>query len=450
MPDDGFNATAGSRILIVEDEAVVAIDVRHRLTRLGYTVVGVVDTGEEAVRKVEELDPDVALMDIMLAGTMDGVEAAGIIRERFGTPVVFLTAHSDRTTLRRAGAVGPYGYLIKPFEEPELQSALEIALYKSRMERKLAHAERLTAATLKCLGEGLLTTDSTGRVCFVNPAAEHLLGVGAQDILGQPLEAVYRATPGEADGPTGRGLAVLHCPGGRDLPVEQTTSPILDGRGQGIGMVVVFRDVSHRQQVEQALRESVANLRCALAETVNALTVTSEKRDPFTAGHQQRVSHLAHALAESLGLPEAEREGLRVAGLVHDIGKIHVPAEILAKPEALNAMEMGIVRDHSTVGHEILKDIPFPWPVARIVLEHHERLDGSGYPSGLGRDETLLASRILVVADVVEAMNSHRPYRAAPGREAALAEIRTGRGRLYDPDVVDACLALFLDSDYRF
>ena len=450
MPDDGFDATAGSRILIVEDEAVVALDVRHRLNRLGYAVAGIVDSGEEAVRKVEELAPDAALMDIMLSGPMDGVEAAAIIRERFGTPVVFLTAHSDRATLRRAGTVGPYGYLIKPFEEPELQSALEIALYKSRMERELAQNERFTAATLQCLGEGLLTADASGLVRFVNQTAETLLGLTAGDILGQPLDLVYRATSGEADGLAGRELAVLHCPGGRDVPVEQTASPILDGWGQAIGRVVVFRDVSKRLLAEQALRESVANLQCALTETVNALTVTSEKRDPFTAGHQQRVSHLAAALAERLGLPEAQREGLRVAGLVHDIGRIHVPTEILAKPDALNAMEMGIVRDHSIVGHEILKDIPFPWPVARIVLEHHERLDGSGYPSGLGPEETLFASRIMALADVVEAMNSHRPYRAAPGREAALAEIRSGRGRLYDADVVDACLALFQDDGFCF
>ncbi|MHC1789230.1 HD domain-containing phosphohydrolase [Solidesulfovibrio sp.] len=450
MHDDGLDASAGARILVVEDEAVVAIDIRHRLTRLGYVVAGVADTGEEAVQLVGELTPDVALMDIMLAGTMDGVEAAGIIRERFGTPVVFLTTHSDRATLRRAGAAGPYGYLIKPFEERELQSALEIALYKSRMERRLARNEQLTAVTLNCLDEGLLSTDVSGCVRFVNPAAEALLGIEARAIIGQNLDAVYRATPFAADGSTGRGLAMLHASGGRELPVEQTTAPILDGRGESIGRVVVFRDVSHRLQAETALRESVASLRRALEETVNALTVTSEKRDPFTAGHQQRVSLLASALAAKLGFTEADQEGVRVAGLVHDIGKIHVPAEILAKPEALNGMEMGIVRDHSLVGHEILKDIPFPWPVARMVLEHHERQDGSGYPGGLGRDATLPGSRILAVADVVEAMHFHRPYRAAPGCDAALAEIRSGRDRLYDADVADACLELFAAGCFRF
>jgi PAS domain S-box-containing protein/putative nucleotidyltransferase with HDIG domain len=450
MHDAAAEMTTAAKVLVVEDEAVVAIDVRHRLTRLGYAVIGQADTGEEAVRLTGELVPDLVLMDIILAGEMDGVDAAAAIRDRYAVPVVFLTAHSDRATLRRAGAAGPYGYLIKPFEERELQSALEIALYKSRMEKRLSRSERLTAVTLRCLGEGLMTTDEAGKVLFVNPAAETLLGMTAETLVGRPLESVYRATPVEADGPGGRETATLHCRDGRDVPVEQTTSPIFDNRGQSLGTVLVFRDVSHRREVEQALRNSVAHLRCVLAETVNALTVTSEKRDPFTAGHQQRVATLATALARRLGLSEEECEGVRVAGLVHDIGKIHVPSEILAKPEALNAMEMGIVRDHSSVGHEILKDIPFPWPVARMVLEHHERLDGSGYPHGLKGRDTLLASRILAVADVMEAMNSHRPYRAALGHQAALDEIRSGRDRLYDPDVTDACLELFLKDDYRF
>lgn len=450
MHDLACENAVPARVLVIEDEAVVAIDVCHRLRRLGYVVAGQADTGEEALRLAGELAPDLMLMDIMLAGQMDGIDAAAAIRDRYGVPVVFLTAHSDRATLRRAGAAGPYGYLIKPFEERELQSALEIALYKSRMEKRLARSERLTAVTLRCLGEGLLITDETGRVVFANPAAEALLGVGAAELAGRLLAEVYRATTDEADGPAGRETATLHRADGRNVPVEQTVSPIHDGRGKSIGSVLVFRDMTHRREVERALRDSVANLRLTLAETVNALTVTSEKRDPFTAGHQQRVAALAVALAERLGLSDDEREGIRVAGLVHDIGKIHVPSEILAKPEALNAMEMGIVRDHSAVGHEILKDIPFPWPVARMVLEHHERLDGSGYPKGLSGQDTLLGSRLLAVADVMEAMNSHRPYRAALAREVALDELRAGRGNLYDPDVVDACLELFLKDGYQF
>jgi putative nucleotidyltransferase with HDIG domain len=190
------------------------------------------------------------------------------------------------------------------------------------------------------------------------------------------------------------------------------------------------------------LRRSLDHLQRTLEQTVNALAVTSEKRDPFTAGHQQRVSELSKAIAGELCLSEDDQEGVRMAGLVHDIGKIHVPSEILAKTEKLSDLEMRIVQGHSEVGYEILKDVPFPWPVARMVLEHHERLDGSGYPAGLHGHACLRESRILAVADVVEAMTSHRPYRAAHGLEQALAEVRANRGTLYEPDVVDACLEL--------
>jgi putative nucleotidyltransferase with HDIG domain/PAS domain S-box-containing protein len=443
------------RVLVVEDEAVLVLDLRKCLDRLGYAVAGVATSGRLALAMVEELAPDLILMDIMLGDDMDGVEAARRIRERYALPVVFLTALSDTATLQRAGAVGPYGYVTKPFEDRDLRTALEIALYKHRMDRQLLEKERWVDITLNNLGEGLLTTDPSGRVRFVNPMAESLLGVDADAILGQALEAVYRTSsdaslPPCVNGFSGRGLAMLRCPDGRDIPVEQTLSPVLDDKGRRMGMVVVFRDVSHNLRVEQALRESVTQLRRTLEETVNALTVTSEKRDPFTAGHQERVSRLACAIASRLGLSEEDREGVRVAGLVHDIGKIHVPSEILAKPQALSAVEMGIVRDHCVVGHEILRDIPFPWPVARMVLEHHERLDGSGYPGGIKGGDTLLHSRILAVADVVEAMNAHRPYRAALGLEGALAEIRGRRGVLYDPDVADACLAIFEGNHFTF
>lgn len=447
---------ARPRVLVVEDEAVVAMDVRHRLGRLGYEVCGLADTGERAVELADTLSPDLVLMDIMLAGTMDGVAAAASIRETSGLPVVFLTAHTDARTLQRAGEAGPYGYVIKPFEDRELKTALEIALYKSRMERRLTENERWMSITMDNLGEGVITTDPDGRIRFVNPVAVALLGLSVGEMLGREIEAVYRTrkTPAADAAATepfpGRKQSRLFCRDGRVVAVEQTVSPILDKKGRRLGTVLVFRDVSRRKRVEQALRDSVDRLRRTLEETVNALTVTSEKRDPFTAGHQERVSRLAVALARELGVSEEELEGIRVAGLVHDIGKIHVPAEILAKADVLSDVEMGIVRDHSLVGHEILKDIPFPWPVARMVLEHHERLDGSGYPSGLSGDATLLGSRILAVADVVEAMNAHRPYRASHGLLPSLRELRDGRGVRYDPRVVDACLGLFERDAFRF
>ncbi|MGE4537676.1 MAG: HD domain-containing phosphohydrolase [Desulfovibrio sp.] len=448
-------ASETPRVLIVEDEAVVALDLTKRLSQLGYVVYGPADSGEEALRLARELSPDVVLMDIVLDGAMDGVDTAGRIREEQAMPVVFLTAHTDPETLRRAGAAGPYGYIIKPFEDRELAAALDIALYKSRMERRLRENEQWTSMTLRHLGEGVITADPEGLVRFANPMAESLLGVSAARLLGRDLATLYktRRDTGEGDltdGPTPRDVALLCREDGSCLPVEQTFSPIVDDRGRALGTVLVFRDISRRRDVERALRESVDGLRRALTETVNALTVTSETRDPFTAGHQERVSRLAAALAGELGFSDGEREGVRMAGLVHDIGKIHVPSEILTKPEALSDMEMGIVRDHSTVGYEILKDVPFPWPLARMVLEHHERCDGSGYPAGLTREAMHPGSRILAVADVVEAMTAHRPYRSAWSLEHALAELAKGRGSLYDADVVDACLSLFENGDFQF
>ena len=169
----------------------------------------------------------------------------------------------------------------------------------------------------------------------------------------------------------------------------------------------------------------------------------AETRDPYTAGHQERVALLAVAIAGEMGLPEDRIQGVGVAAVLHDLGKIDIPAEILSKPTLLKEKEYSLIQDHSFAGYEILKNVDFPWPVAQAVLQHHERLDGSGYPYGISGDEILLEARILAVSDVVEAMSSHRPYRPSLGLEEGLKEIALYRGTGFDERVVDACLALF-------
>jgi putative nucleotidyltransferase with HDIG domain len=203
---------------------------------------------------------------------------------------------------------------------------------------------------------------------------------------------------------------------------------------------------------EQAVndRRITTAVRKALDATVNAVTVIGEKRDPYTAGHQRRVTTLARAIAGLMNLPPARMEGLVVAGQLHDIGKISVPSDILNKPGRLSDGEMTVIRSHSQVSYDILKNIEFPWPVAQIAYQHHERLDGSGYPQGLRSPDILLEAKILCVADVVEAMASHRPYRPALGIDKALDEISKNKGKLYDPDVVDACVKLFKEQDFKF
>jgi putative two-component system response regulator len=203
-----------------------------------------------------------------------------------------------------------------------------------------------------------------------------------------------------------------------------------------------------RKKAEEDLRESLASLNKALNGTIHVLSAVSEIRDPYTAGHQKRVGNLAQAIARELGLDPDRVEGIRVGGVIHDIGKLSIPAEILSKPSRLSKFEFEMVKSHPQIGYDILADTDFAWPLAEMALQHHERMDGSGYPQGLKGEAIRLDARILAVADVIEAMASHRPYRAALGIEAALEEIEKNRGLLYDAEVVSACLRLFREKGY--
>jgi putative nucleotidyltransferase with HDIG domain len=215
-------------------------------------------------------------------------------------------------------------------------------------------------------------------------------------------------------------------------------------------MVLAFTDITPRKKAEDELKKSWQQQKIAMEGTVQAIAYTIETRDPYTAGHQRRVTKLACLMGEVMGLSTDRIEGLRMSGELHDIGKIQVPAEILSKPGKISEAEYTIIKTHAQVGHDILKTIEFPWPVAKIVLQHHERMDGSGYPQGLKGERILLEARILAVADVIEAMATHRPYRPALSIEEALKEISNNKGKLYDAKVVEACLKVFKEKEFSF
>jgi len=221
---------------------------------------------------------------------------------------------------------------------------------------------------------------------------------------------------------------------------------LLDGRPVVIGVV---QDITDRVLSEAKLSDYAARLERSVLGTVDAVSQMMDLRAPYTAGHEKRVGELSSRIAAEMGLSEHVQRGLRVAGGVHDVGKITVPAEILNRPGKISSIEFDMIKTHAEQGYQVLKNVDFPWPVAEVARQHHERFDGSGYPRGLKGEEIILEARILAVADVVEAMATHRPYRPSLGVEVALAEIERGRGTAFDPVVVDACLKLFREKGYQ-
>lgn len=344
----------------------------------------------------------------------------------------------------------------------ELQELNE-KLQQEIIERKQAEEEirRLkdfNEGIVQNMAEGIAVEDAEGRIIFINPAAADLLGYSPEELVGQhwmvivspgqhpSVQAAYeRLMHGEAD----RYELQLVRQDGTLVPVLVSGSPRVE-EGRFAGTLSVFTDITEHKQVEKDLQQSLERLERTFNETVQALASAIRTRNPYTAGHQRRVTQLACAIAGEMGLPDEQIEGIRVAGLIHDIGQISVPLEILSNPNGISELEYGIIKAHPQIGYDILKAVEFPWPVAEIVLQHHERLDGSGYPQGLSGEEIMLEARILGVADVVDAMASHQPYRAARGLDKALEEISRNRGVLYDPGAVGACLKLFKQKGFKF
>lgn len=320
------------RILVVEDEAITAKDLQQTLQELGYSVTARVSSAEDAIQQAEATRPDLVLMDVMLAGEMDGIEAAQKIGERFGIPVVYLTAHANEDTVRRAALTGPYGYVVKPFNDKDLRSNIEIALYKAAMERQVRESS---------------------------------------------------------------------------------------------------------QRLERNLH--------GMIELVSALI---RMHDPRVYAQQEKVVSLACAIAGQLGLSPHTIEGLELSARIKGLGLLSVPSEVLAQADRLTGPLLRLYQQYPETGYDLLKTFDFPWPIAQIVLQQRELLDGSGFPRGLKGDAILLEAGILAVADVVAAMITRQPHSPALGIDAALDEIANNSGKRYDAQVAAACLRLFREKGY--
>ena len=338
--------------------------------------------------------------------------------------------------------------------QQRLDQQVESQAWLSYLEEELLSAEQEKALLLNALVEPILFLDVDLQIVWANRTAIDSL----------------KLTPGQSLTPH------FHEVDNVDRPVDLSVNACLksgspheseissqDGRvwhlrlyptrgpqGEIKGLLAALLDITARKLAEEMMHCTLDKLQRAFEGVVQAMSITMEMKDLYTSGHQQRVSRLSCALAAEMGLPEERIEGLRVAGLLHDLGKIAVASEILSKPGKINEYEFAIIKAHPQVGYDILKTIEFPWPVADVVLQHHERLDGSGYPAGLKEPDILLEAKILGVADVVEAMSSHRPYRPACGLTLALEEISQHKGVIYEAAVVDACLNLFANNEFAF
>jgi PAS domain S-box-containing protein len=339
-----------------------------------------------------------------------------------------------------------------------------IVNYRDITERKLAEdalhqSEEKYRTILESTQEGYFEVDLAGNFTFFNDAMCRLYGYSKEEMMDmnyrvytdkenakklfQTFNKVYKT--GE---PTEGFDWKIIRKNRTKIYIEASASLQKDSSGKPIGFKGIVRDVTERKLADAKLQQTLEILRKAVGTTTQVLISALEARDPYTAGHQVRSADLARAIATEMGLPHDKIDGIRLAGSIHDIGKLSIPAEILSKPSKLTNIEFSLIKEHSHSGYEMLKDMESRWPLAQIIYQHHERINGSGYPRNLKGDEIIIEARIMAVADVVESMASHRPYRPALGIDAALEEIEKNKGILYDNDVVDSCLRLFRKKGY--
>lgn len=576
-----------AKILIVEDEPIIGLDIQKNLIGLGYDVPLILSSGEEAINAIEEIRPDLLLIGINLAGDIDGIEAVSEIKKKTALPVIYLTAQTDQDTFFRAQETEPYGFIVKPVLKNDLHTAIQMALNRYELENRLRdtenryrslfesplniifmytpegdfidandaafaitgynleelsqlnfaaicdaeHLEKVTESIVELIDTGMhrepveiklqckdrssvwiefistliyregkpfriqsiarditdrrkaeealrtekertqqyldiagaiiVVLDREGTVSLINKMGAKVLGLSEKEIIGKSWidhfipenerrkirEPFTRIMRGEVDPNIHYENAVL-TRDGEERVITWSNSIIRDTTGAITALISSGVDITDRKRAEEEIQSTISKLRKAMNGIIQAMTLTIEARDPYTAGHQRKVSNLARAIASELKLPQEKIDGIRMAGLIHDIGKINIPAQILTKPGTLTDIEFDFIKSHPKIGYDILRTIEFPWPVADIVYQHHERLDGSGYPEGLSGDDIMIEARIMSVADVVEAMASHRPYRPAIGIAQALEEITKYSGIKYDADAVTACIRLFREKGF--
>jgi PAS domain S-box-containing protein len=491
------------KILIVDDDESNLYYLQSLFSSQGFNVLAA-RNGFEALELARREPPDLIISDILMP-VMDGFKLCrewkkdDLLKK---IPFVMYTAtYTDPKDEKLALSLGADRFIIKP-QEPDVLLALiqdiivsnasyheivgigvegtapwEIVLekYNEALFRKLGdkinqlenlnqtlrESEEKYRSVFDNSIEGIYQTTREGQFLNANAAFYRMLGYQSFDELKARVADIPKqlyVNPEDRDKiirlldnkEIVRGFETrFYTKNGDTIWVNINMQAVCDKNGDLLYYEGIDEDITIKKQAEEKLSHTLETLRGSFNATTQIIASAVEMRDPFISGHQRRVTNLAQAIAKQMDIPDDIINGIVTVGLIHDIGKISIPAEILSKPGKLSTVEFSFIRTHSQMGYNILKDIEYPWPVADIVLQHHERLDGSGYPNGLKGDDILLETRVIMVADVVEAMVSHRPYRPALGINAAIEEIEKNKGTLYDKTVVDACTKLLRDQGFQ-
>jgi PAS domain S-box-containing protein/putative nucleotidyltransferase with HDIG domain len=452
------------RVLIVDDSEDDGLLLVRNLKNGGFSPsYEQVDTAEAMSKALDNQTWDVILCDNSMPA-FDAASALELYKDKgLDLPFIIVSGTIADETAVAAMKAGAHDYIMKG-NLARLSSAVdrELREAKNRQERRIAEiqlrkSEEKYRALFEDSRDAIYLNNQEGELIDFNMSTLELFGYSREEMLGINTKSVF-VNPDKYErlqdeiaqkGSVREFKAKLRKKDGTEMDCLITSTVRQAKDKSKLGYQGMIRDISELVSSRKQIEKTLNDLRKALGGTIEAMALTVETRDPYTAGHQRRVSNLARGIATEMGVSKEQIQGVRMAGVIHDIGKISVPGEILSKPGNISQNELGIIKEHPQVGYNILKTVDFPWPIAQIVLQHHERMDGSGYPNGISGENILLEARILAVADVVEAMASHRPYRAALGINLALNEISKNRGSFYDSKVVDACLRLFNEKGYR-
>jgi len=444
-------------LLLVDDEPNILKALKRLLRRDGYTIL-LADGGAEALQILEQEPVNVIVSDHRMP-VMTGIEFLAQVKQKYSDITrIVLSGFSDLDTITEAINEGNiYKFLAKPWDDTQIRTTIkeafeqnELRIENSRLTEELTKANAgliqqnvetssLLEQVVNHNSDGIIVIDADRKVIFSNPSALSLL-----------MEH-YRVLPGDEFKLPFKENQIFR----ERLSRKKTDDLILEIRSATIiheaeqAFLITLHDLSDIERIHEEKKRAEINVKKALLQTVNAISLTVEKRDPYTSGHQNRVARLAVAIGEQMQFSEDELEGLKIGGLIHDIGKIYIPAEILNRPGPVNEYERLIVQEHTTIGYEIMSTVDFPWPIADMVLQHHENIDGSGYPNGLKGDEITLEAKIMAVADVVAAMSEYRPYRTMFSLDDIISLIKSESGKKFEPKIVDICIKVLQGTSFQ-